>query len=369
MKIICEKNELHKKVDIVTRAVAVKSPVYLLEGIYLKAEKAGLTLYGSDGTLYIRCRAAADVIEEGEIVLPARLFDEILSKFEDCELVLNTEGNNLTMQCGRSVTTLCFMDPAEYPAFPLYDGFKTAKAVSNQIVSMIDQTVFAASLSEDKPILTGILIEMEKETLNFVALDGYRLAMRKEVIQETAEKSEAVVPSRPMREVARILPADETVKLYCGSGLFVFVCADIEIAARVLQGEYIKYRNILPTEYSTRVIVNKKSIQDSIERASILAKQSKANLVNFKIEENVLTVTSDSEIGKAKEEVEINLLGKTLDISFNSRYMLDALKEIYDEEIVMDLNTSISPCAIRPVQGDGFLYLVLPVKTSNSYGA
>lgn len=366
MKILCEKSELQKKVSIVTKAVALKSPLNLLEGIYVKAEKNSVILYGGDGTLYIRCRFEAEVIEEGEIVLPARLFDEVLSKFEECEVILYTEGNSLIMQCGHSVTTLCFMDTDEYPSFPSYEEIKSTAVISNQITSMVDQTVFAASVSEDKPILTGIFIEIENNDINFVALDGYRLAVRKEKIQHSSEKREAVVPSRPMREIARIMPAEENVKIYCGEKIIAFVCDNFEIAVRVLQGDYIKYKNILPSEHTTRVIVNKKRLQDSLERASILARQSKANLVNLKIEENLLTITSDSEIGKTKEEVEINLLGKNLDISFNSRYMLDVLKEIYDEDIVMDLNTSISPCMIRPVQGDSYLYLVLPVKTGNT---
>lgn len=367
MKILCEKNELQKKVNIVAKAVALKSPVYLLEGIYIKAEDNKIVLYGSDGTLYIRCSMEANVIEKGELVLPAKIFDEILSKFEDCEILIFTEGNNVKMQCGRSVTTLCYMDSAEYPAFPSYDSSKSASLVSKQLSSMVDQTVFATAVSEDKPILTGILIEQDASTLKLVALDGYRLALRKETMQSGTGSGEVVVPSRSMREIARILPVEEdSVRLYSSNILVAIVCGDIEIATRVLQGDYVKYKNILPADHTTRVIVKKQKLQDSIERASILARQSKANLVNIKIEENMMTITSDSEVGNAKEEVEITLLGKGLDISFNSRYVLDVLKEIYDEEIVMDMNTSISPCMIHPVQGDSFLYLVLPVKTSNN---
>jgi DNA polymerase III subunit beta len=367
MKFICQKNELHKNVNIVTKAVALKSPVYLLEGIYIKAEKNKVILYGSDGTLYIRCSMEAEVLENGELVLPARLFDEILSKFEECEISISTEENNLVMQCGRSVTTLCYMNADEYPAFPEYNGYKSTSVLTNQLSSMIDQTAFAVSVSEDKPILTGILFEIENDNARLVALDGYRLALRKEKIQASASAGEAVIPSRSMREIARIMPAEEqNVRLYYSNNLIAVVCGKTEIASRVLQGDYVKYKNILPAEHTTRVVVKRQRLHDSLERASILARQSKANLVRFKIEENIMTITSDSEVGKAKEEVEINLMGKGLDISFNSRYLLDVLKEILDDEIVLDLNTNISPCMIRPVSGDSFLYLVLPVKTSNS---
>lgn len=366
MKLICEKNELQKSVNIVTKAVASKSTVSLLEGIFIKAEGNMLTMYGSDGTLSIKCTTEATVMEPGEIVLPARLFAEILTKFDDCEISMETEGNNAIMQCGHSTTTLCYMDAASYPKFPACDKEKGITAFSNQLVSMIDQTVFAASASEDKPILTGILIELEGSVLKMVALDGYRLAIRQENIQSGAAQPEVVVPSRSMREIARILPEDEqTVKLYSAENLFTVVCGDTEIATRLLQGDYVRYKNILPAEHTTRVIINKQNFLNSIERASILARQSKTNLVNIKIEEGLMTITSDSEVGKAKEEVEISLAGKALDISFNSRYLIDALKVVNDDEIVLDMNTNISPCMIHPLQGGSFLYLVLPVKTSN----
>jgi DNA polymerase-3 subunit beta len=366
MKLICEKNELQRSVNIVTKAVAPKSPVYVLEGVFIKAEQEKITLYGSDGTLSIKCAIEAAVMEPGEIVLPARLFAEILAKFDDCEISMHTEGNNMIMQCGRSMTTLCYMDASSYPAFPAFDTAKGVTAFSNQLVSMIDQTVFATSVSEDKPILTGILLELENDKLKMVALDGYRLAIRQERIQSGEDIKEVVVPSRSMREIARILPEEEeTVKLFAGDNLVALRCGDTEIATRVLQGDYVKYKNILPAEHTTRLIINKLDFLNSLERASILARQSKTNLVNLSIDGDLMTITSDSEVGKAREEVAMSLTGKGLDISFNSRYLLDVLKEVKDDEIVLDMKTNISPCMIHPVQGDSYLYLVLPVKTSN----
>ena len=212
---------------------------------------------------------------------------------------------------------------------------------------------------------------MEKDVSKMVALDGYRLAIRQEKIQTGMDtgmdnSTDVVVPSKSMREIARILPEEEqTIRVYIDNNLVGIVCENIEIMTRVLQGDYVKYKNILPTEFSTRLTVNKQEMQNSLERASILARQSKTNLINLKIGEDMITVTSDSEVGKAKEEVGLILTGKPLDISFNSKYLLDVLREIHDEEIVFEMNTNISPCTIRPVHGDSYLYLVLPVKTSN----
>jgi DNA polymerase-3 subunit beta len=198
-----------------------------------------------------------------------------------------------------------------------------------------------------------------------VALDGYRLAVRQERIQSGQTYTKVVVPSKSMREVARIVPEDEhTIKVYVHDNLVTIKSEGVEIATRVLQGDYVKYSNMLPTEYDTRIVVSKNALQSSLERASILARQAKTNLVNLNIDGDVLTITSDAEIGKAREKVDISLTGKNLGISFNARYLLDVLRVVDDEEIVFDFNTSISPCLVHPLQGESFLYLVLPVKTN-----
>lgn len=365
MRIVCDKNELQKSVNIAAKAIAQKSPVYLLEGIRIKAEKNLLILFGSDGTLSIRCSLKADVIEEGDIVLPARLFCELLAKFEDCELVMFIDGSNVVLECGHSRTTLCYMQADQYPDFPAFDMQGGFALFSKQLVSMIDQTVFATSSSEEKPILTGVLLEIGSQSVSMVALDGYRLAIRRESIQAETDAAEIVVPSKSIREVARIIPEDETtVRIYIKDNLVGVVCQDVQIVSRVLQGDYVKYKSILPTDYLTRVVANRQSLLGGLERASVLARQSRTNLVNLNIENSLMTITSDSEVGKAREEVDIRLNGKTLQIAFNARYLLDVLKEVCDEEIVMDFNTSISPCVIHPLSGQSYLYLVLPVKTN-----
>ncbi len=367
MRIICNKSELQKNANIAAKAVAQKSPVYLLEGIRIEAIDQQLTLYGSDGTMSIKCINPANVVEPGDVVLPARLFCEILAKFEDCDICIFTEGSNVILECGHSKTTLCYMSAEQYPAFPKFDTVNGIHIYSKQLVSMIDQTVFATSVSEEKPILTGLLIELGGSSLKMVALDGYRLAIRKEMLGVDHPEKEVVVPSKSMREVARIIPDDETtIKVYTTENMVGIVCESIEIVTRVLQGDYVKYKSILPTEFMTRVIVSRQSFFNSLERASILARQSKTNLVNLSIDGSTMTITSDSEVGKAREEVDIRLTGKNLNIAFNARYLLDVLKEAADDEIVMDFNTNISPCVIRPVAGDSYLYLVLPVKTSNN---
>lgn len=365
MKTKCTRNELQKCVNIAAKAVALKSPSYLLEGIRIKAEKDNVTVYGSDGVLSIKCSLEAKVSEEGDVVIPARVLCELLSKFEDCDIQMQTDENSLIIECGHSCTNLRYMESDQYPDFPVFAEQDCVKLFSKQLVSMINQTVFSTSSSEEKPILTGILMEIDKDAFKMVALDGYRLATRKEYNQSDLSGIEIVVPSKSMREVAKIIPDDDTtVSLFIKERIVGFVCGNVQLVTRVLQGDYVRYKSILPSDYLTRIIVNRQSLLGSIERASILSRQSKANLINLSIYGNIMIITSDSEVGKAREEVDVNLTGKALDISFNARYLLDVLKEIYDEEVVIDYNTNISPCVIHPLSGESYLYLVLPVKTN-----
>lgn len=365
MRIVCNKSELQKSVNTVIKAVPIKSPVYLLEGIRILVQDEMLTLYGSDGTLSIKCSQEASVQEPGDVVLTARIFSELLAKFDEGELTLSTEGNNVVMECGPSRATLCFMSAEQYPAFPSYDKNNAITLFSRQLVSMVNQTVFATSVSEDKPILTGILLEYDKGLFKMVALDGYRLAIRQEIMPGETDAHDVVVPAKSMREVAHIIPDDDTsVNIYASENMISVLCENVEIVTRVLQGDYVKYKSILPAEHATRIIIARHALLSSLERASILARQSKTNLVNLKIEKDLLTITSDSEVGKVREVIGIQLTGKNLDIAFNARYLLDVLKEVDDDEIVMDFNTNISPCVIHPIKADRYLYLVLPVKTS-----
>lgn len=365
MRIHCNKTELQKCVNDVVKAVPVKSPVYYLEGIKIRAKDDTLTLYGSDGTLSIKCTMQADIAEPGEVVLTARILSELLAKFDAEEIELYTEGNNAVIECGSSRATLCFLSAEQYPAFPEYSRENMRLLLARQFVSMVNQTVFATSVSEDKPILTGTLLECEDSRMRMVALDGYRLAIREEMLTGDSAFKDVVVPAKSMREVAHIIPDDDTpVYVYTSEKMVAVVCDNVEIVTRVLQGDYVKYRSILPTEHATRVIISRQALHGSLERASILARQSKTNLVNLKIEKDLMTITSDSEVGKVREEIGIRLTGKNLDIAFNARYLLDVLKEVEDEEIVMDFNTSISPCVIHPIKGESYFYLVLPVKTN-----
>jgi len=227
---------------------------------------------------------------------------------------------------------------------------------------MIRQAVFSVAADESKPILTGALIEVEDDDINLVALDGYRLALRREKLHRKHNSNRFVVPGRTLSETAKILSdEDSMISIYTGSNQALIDLGYTRIATRLLEGDFIKYRQILPQEHTTAATVSTLELLEGIERASLLAREGN-NLIKISVQENKFVITSNSEIGTAYEEIEVKMEGKQLDIAFNAKYFVDVLRNLDDEQIMLNFNTNISPCVVRPVEGERFLYLILPVR-------
>jgi DNA polymerase-3 subunit beta len=233
---------------------------------------------------------------------------------------------------------------------------------------MIKKTSFAASIDESKGIIVGVLIEMEEESLNMVALDGFRMAITREAVKNR-EKKKIIIAARILNEINKIISENEDSKeifFILDEKKAVFLLDGTKIVLRLLEGDFIKYNDILPKEYKSKVKVNRSELLNSIERASLLAKEGKNNLIKLSIFRDKIIITSRSEEGNVKEEVFIEKEGTDLDIGFNSKYILDVLKAVSDESITMEFNTSVSPCLIKPLEGRAFEYLVLPVRISTN---
>ena len=226
---------------------------------------------------------------------------------------------------------------------------------------------FSFDVIKSKGILVGILTEINEDSVNMVSLDGFRLALAKENMT-SAEENKFIISAKIMNEISKIVSDDDSdsdINIFLGSKKAVFNIGNTEVVLRLMEGEFIKYRDIIPTDGTIKVIVGKEILLESIERASLLAKEGKNNLIKMTIRNDLLTVTSRSEEGNVRENVYISKEGKELVIGFNSKYLLDSLKAIDDENIAMLFNTPISPCLIRPVEGNEYEYLVLPVRITN----
>jgi len=350
--------------NTVTRAIAARSTIQIMEGVLITSCPEGLRLTCTDLALGIETYIDARADEEGSVVLPGKLFAEIVRKLPEGDMEISVNDQNVAqIKALRSRTTLSGMPSEEYPALPDVGEAKSIEMQEGALREMIMRTTFAVASDETRPILTGCLIETEEKCLTMVALDGFRMALRKHAFDEPLPSLCAVVPGKVLGEIGKILgDGEEKVTLLWGASHLSADIGRTRLVARLLEGEFIRYRQILPTEWQTRVAVSKKEIEAALDRASLMAREGKNNLVKLHIQEGALLITSNAEMGDVREEVQLETEGRDLDIAFNVRYMTETLRAIEDENIQIRFSSNVSPCVILPTYGDSFLYLALPVR-------
>ena len=370
MKFTCNQQSLSKALNIVSKAVTSKTTIPILKGILLNATKEGdLILSASDLDLSIeKTIKDVNVIEEGRAVLLSKLFTDIIRKLPNEEILIEMmEDQNVIIKTSMSQFNILGISPDEFPKIGEISEEEDKLVFEKEnFKEMIRKSAFSASIDESKGIIVGVLIEIEEKCTNMVALDGFRMAVVREEMKNEKEKK-IVVSAKIMSEINKIITdieSDEDINIILGKNKAILNFENVKVVIRLLEGEFIKYKDILPNESKCKVIVNKTLLIESMERASLLSREGKNNLIRFKINNNLLTITSKSEEGNVKEEVIVEKEGEDVEIGFNSKYMMDALKAIEDKEIVLEMISSVKPCVIKPLEGKSFEYLVLPVRIS-----
>ncbi|EQK49595.1 MULTISPECIES: DNA polymerase III subunit beta [Paraclostridium] len=368
MKIICNQKILAHKISIVQKAINGKTTLELLKGILLTAKEGTLNLTGYDLEIGIDTHIQAEIVEEGEIVINARLFGDIIRKLPDTFVEIETDSdNNVYINCLNSRFKIKGDSAVEYPRLPDVNENDLYNIPQDLLKNMIKQTVFAISQDQTKPILMGELLEIVGGNISLVAIDGYRLAVRSSEIDNMSNNTKVIIPGKTLHDVNGLLSSeDDAIQLGFDEKNAIFIINETKIITRLLDGEFIDYKKLLPREYGVRAKVNTKELLNSIERASLLSQSEKNNLIKLSIRDNSIAITSNTEKGNVYEEVSIELEGDYLDIAFNSRYFLDALKVIDSEEIFIEFTTNVNPCIIKPVDGTKYTYLLLPVRISSN---
>lgn len=359
----CDKNKLQESIAIAQKAITGKSTMPILEGLYIEATENLVTIIGSDKDVSIETKFEADVYEPGKVVVDAKIFGEIIRKLPNDKIKIETVSEEaIRISCQKSVFDLLHMNAEDFPSLPKINENMIFSINQGILKNMIKGTSFAIAQDETRPILQGILFEIRDSKLNLVALDGYRLAIRNESI-DTNNTINAVIPGKTLNEVAKILEdSDELVNITFTPNHILFNMGDTKVISRLLEGEFIKYDALLPKEHKLQIEVDKQSLQNGIERASLMAKEGNSNLVKFEITDENIVITSNSQLGKVREEVSIKLQGEEIQIAFNSKYLLDVLKTMEEDKIELRMSSSISPCIIRNKNNDSCEYLVLPVR-------
>ncbi len=367
MHFYIDSKELTEGVLSVIKALPVRTTMPILEGISLEATKDGVKLKCSDLMLQKECILPATIEEEGTAVIPGKLFSEIVRKLPEAIAEITLNGKSLEISCGRAKSSLqCVEATEEFPEMRFGGETFTVRMDHTDCKDMINQTVFATAQDDSKPILTGVLLELGEE-INIVATDAYQFAMRSMALKNPVPPRNVVIPGKSMAEISRMM--DETEEDVELTFTKTHVCVNIKhskLVARLLDGDYIKYKQILPKEHTTRVMIDKNELMESIDRAQLMAREGNNNIV-MKFHNNKLTITANSFAGRINEEMDVQINGEDIDIAFNPRFCMNILKCIPDDHVYMDFTTSISPCVIRPAKSDGFYYLIVPVRIYSNF--
>lgn len=363
MIVSCQGLELSEGLLRVSKAISNKIANPILEGIKIIAEEDTLIMSATDTELTIEKKIKAEVRQEGETVVPGRFITEFVKKLTNTQIELEVnDKNQLTIKYEDSESVIQCYNPVEYPGFKNVESKEYFGISQKDFKTCVNKSIFAVALDDSRPILKGVLFDINNNELNVVALDGYRLARVKKTIKSNMTKS-IVVPARSLNELSKMIEdSDEIINIYVGEYTIMADLGDTKVTSRLLEGDYINYKQIIPVNFETFVIVNKEQFEQALERATLLSRASSSNYVKFDIKESNLCITSNSELGNLKENIPVSVSGKDLIISFNPRYYLESLRVNTNEFVKLCFNNPSTPCVIVPTEEDEFLYLILPVR-------
>lgn len=365
MKFVCSRDMFINSINTVQKAVSPRTTLPILEGILIVVED-NVKLTGYDLETGIECTLEADISEKGSIVINSRILGDIIKRLPDDMVSLEKgSGNNVLIESGNSHFSIKGINPEGYPKLPTVEEYEKISIEQNIFKEMISKTIFAVSTDESRPVLNGCKITCEKKSMEIVAIDGFRLALRKYETEKEFPEISFIVPGKSINEASKIMDNSKNpVEVFKSSNHILFDTGKVKLISRLIAGEYMNYKNIIPDTAETKLTVSTKELLYSIERASlIITSEERKYPVRFKSNENeTLEITTNTDIGSVKEEVGISLTGKMIDVDFNPRYFIDALKVIEEEEISINFSGNIGPCVIKPLEGDEYSYLVLPLR-------
>lgn len=377
MKFEIIRERLVEGLNDVMKAVSSKTTLPILTGIKIDVSGEGVRLTGSDSDITIQTfipaeedgKQVIDISEGGSIVLPAKFFGEIVRKLPTNDVEIEVTGNFQThIRSGKSEFHLIGLDAIEYPQLPDVKDDHMFSIPADLLKTINRETVFAVSSSETRPVLTGVHWEIKEGELVCVATDSHRLARRKTKLESLPQDDYSVViPGKSLNELNKILAdTKDPVEIVMTSQQVLFKSKHILFFSRLLEGSYPDTSRLIPSEHKTQVTVNGRSLLQSIDRASLLAREERNNVVRFStIGDSEIEVSSNSpEVGKVEEQLPAEKIdGEELKISFSAKFMMDALKAIDGQDVVIEFTGAMRPFILKSALDDSVLQLILPVRT------
>ena len=372
MKLSLAPETLGQALSVVSRAVSPRTTLPILNNVLLETSENGLRLTGTNLEIGIVEHVPAEVESEGSITLPAKLLTEFVAQLHEgpMEVELDSSTNTLNVRCGPySDVKIKGIDAAEFPALPAREAGLKIKLDQAQLLPAIEQTVVAASADEGRPVLTGVMTQLEGTTLTMAATDGHRLAVR--TIEVAATEGEAggeavIVPARALTELGRVLKGDGQVEMTLAQNRnhVFFSLPGVELMSRLIEGTYPNYSQVIPEQSNTTLTISTRELLDRTRGVAIFARDS-ANVVRIKTEAGEIKISANtSEVGSGEASVPAEIDGADIQIAFNSRYLLDVLGLVGTDKVTMGFNGPLSPGLIQPSGRDDYRYVIMPVRVA-----
>lgn len=366
MRILCEQDLLDSAVSIVSRAVSSRSSLPVLEGICIKATEDGkIKLTGNDMEIGIESIIDAEVIQAGEIVINAKMLGSIIrSLAPGAKVSIETnEKNQILIKSGGAKFEIAGVSAEEFPDLPIVDPEYTISIPGGILKDMIAKTCFSVAATDNNPILTGCLLEIKKSGLSMVALDGYRMAIRKTKMENDFEEKSMIIPEKSLSELGRILSDEEEINITATSRNAIFMFGNCKLVTRLIEGNYINYDSVIPKDYSIEMSCPSAQLKESVQRVSlIILNDVVKSPVRFNIEDGNINISCSTSAGNVDDNIAVDAVDCALEIGFYNRYLLEAFRAVDTDKVRLKFNTSTSPLVITPEDGDDFLYLILPLR-------
>ena len=366
MKFICNKSELCEAISNVSKAVSSKSTIPALEGIKIKISPDEIELTGYNLEMGIRTSIKSTTEDSGEIVVNAKLFNEFTKRMTDEEIYFEVNDNLvINISCNSTECSFSAMSAEEYPDLPVVNSDKSFRVKNSVLKSMIEQTRHAVSMNENKPILTGELFDINDEKFNMVAIDGFRLAIRCETI-ENQGNYQFVVPKKTLNDLSMLIKDNSECIIYTNDRHIIFETGNVFIISRLLEGTFHNYKHSIPPEHKTEVIINKREFINCLERYSLIIDEKNKAPIHCEVGNNTVKLDCKTGIGKINDSITADVTGESLIIGFNHRLMADAIKAADGDKVRLRFNGSKKVIEILPLEGDNFIFLVMPVSLKNA---
>ena len=363
MKIICNKSNLLKGVNIVLKAVPSKTTMPILECILIDCNSGLIKLTANDMELGIETIIEGEIIEKGNIAIEAKFLSELVRKLPDNEVIIETDDNlNTTVTCEKSIINFICKSGEEFSRLPNIEREEYISISEYSLKEIIRQTIFSIADNDSNKMMTGEFFEIKDNLLRVVALDGHRMSIRKIELKDNYEYKKAIVPGKSLQEISKILTGETTqeVKMYFTKNHILFELENTIVLSRLIEGTYPSIDHMVTYDYNTKLKINKKELISCLERSMIFVREGENRPIIINIVDDIMKLKIISQKGGIDENIEINKEGNNIMVGYNPKFMIDIIKVIDDEEITMYFMNTITPCFIRNDENT-YTYFFLPV--------